>query len=259
MIEDIRKDLISVIVPVYNVERYLRECLDSLLSQTYPNLEIILIDDGSEDSSGAICDEYASNNENIKAIHKANQGLGIARNVGLQKMHGKYVTFVDSDDYVDKAYIEKLYRGVIDNQVDVCKLGFTRFGDGTKPYKSTEYKDIKFEDKEARNKFLPLMLGSSPESSDAIEMCVCGTIYLAEHITNHMVTFPSERNLISEDLIFNIEYMQYACGACLLNDNSYYYRINPKSLSKRYLADRVVKYCSFYRYEVNRLDRKSVV
>ena len=74
MIEDIRKDLISVIVPVYNVERYLRECLDSLLSQTYPNLEIILIDDGSEDSSGAICDEYASNNENIKAIHKANQG-----------------------------------------------------------------------------------------------------------------------------------------------------------------------------------------
>ena len=84
-------------------------------------------------------------------------------------------------------------------------------------------------------------------------MCVCGTIYLAEHITNHMVTFPSERNLISEDLIFNIEYMQYACGACLLNDNSYYYRINPKSLSKRYLADRVVKYCSFYRYEVNRL------
>ena len=91
---------VTIIVPVYNVEKYLRKCLDSLINQTYKNLEIIVIDDGSMDSSGKICDEFAEKDDRVIVIHQKNAGVSIARNVGLDRMSGDYVTFVDSDDYL---------------------------------------------------------------------------------------------------------------------------------------------------------------
>ena len=99
-------ELISVIVPVYKVEPYLRRCIDSIISQTYHNLEIILVDDGSPDGCPEICDEYAERDSRIKVIHKKNGGLSDARNVGLGSSSGKYVTFVDSDDWIDNDLIE---------------------------------------------------------------------------------------------------------------------------------------------------------
>lgn len=96
-------DLISVIIPVYNVEPYLKKCLDSVVAQTYKEIEIILVDDGSTDGSGLICDEYAARDKRIKVIHKQNGGLSDARNVGLERCGGRYVTFIDSDDYVANA------------------------------------------------------------------------------------------------------------------------------------------------------------
>lgn len=102
-------DLISVIVPVYNVENYIEECCKSLLEQTYSNIEILLIDDGSKDNSGKICDVFANKFNNFKVYHKENGGLSDARNYGLKFAKGEYVTFVDSDDTVEKNYIEELY------------------------------------------------------------------------------------------------------------------------------------------------------
>lgn len=104
-----KDDLISVIVPVYNVEKYLRKCIDSILCQTYKNFEIILIDDGSSDNSGKICDEYLNRDERISVFHKKNQGLSEARNTGIKKAKGKYLTFVDSDDFINEEYILNLY------------------------------------------------------------------------------------------------------------------------------------------------------
>ena len=101
-------DLISVIVPVYKVEQYLRKCVDSILNQTYQNLEIILVDDGSPDCCGAICDEYARRDGRVKVIHKSNGGLSDARNAGLDIMTGDYVGFVDSDDWIEPEMYEKL-------------------------------------------------------------------------------------------------------------------------------------------------------
>ena len=118
--------LISVIIPVYNVEKYLGECIDSVLHQTYKELEIILVDDGSKDYSGKICDGYAEKFENITVIHKENAGLGFARNTGLDCIHGKYVTFLDSDDYLKEDTIEMLYDNLKKNQVDMCKSGFRK-------------------------------------------------------------------------------------------------------------------------------------
>ena len=100
--------LVSIIVPVYNVEKYLKKCVDSIINQTYSNLEIILSDDGSTDQSSSICDEYARRESRIKVIHKANGGLSDARNAGVKIASGKYITFIDSDDYIEKEAIEIL-------------------------------------------------------------------------------------------------------------------------------------------------------
>lgn len=101
--------LISVIVPAYGVEKYIEKCLDSIINQTYRNIEIILIDDGSKDSSGEICDNYAKLDSRIKVYHKENGGLSDARNYGIERATGEYLTFIDSDDYVDLDYIEFMY------------------------------------------------------------------------------------------------------------------------------------------------------
>ncbi len=111
-------DLITIVVPIYNVEKYLRKCIDSIIQQTYKNLEIILIDDGSTDDSGKICDEY-KNQQRIKVIHKQNGGLSDARNIGIDNANGKYITFVDSDDFITKDSIEVLYKNIIKGEKEI--------------------------------------------------------------------------------------------------------------------------------------------
>lgn len=114
------KPLISVIVPVYNVEQYLKKCLDSVISQTYTNLEIILVDDGSTDLGGKICDEYASKDDRITVIHKANGGLGFARNSGLEICSGEYIMFVDSDDWLSADAVQVLYDCIVADGSDLA-------------------------------------------------------------------------------------------------------------------------------------------
>ena len=119
-------DLISVIVPVYKVENYLHKCVDSIINQTYKNLEIILVDDESPDNCPKICDDYAKRDSRIKVIHKKNGGLSSARNAGLDIAKGKYIEFVDSDDYIDIEMISVLYNLLIQNQADmsICSLQY---------------------------------------------------------------------------------------------------------------------------------------
>ena len=126
-------ELISVIVPVYKVEEYLRRCIDSIINQTYKNLEIILVDDGSPDNCGKICDEYAKKDGRIKVIHKENGGLSDARNVGIEKSFGEYITFIDSDDYVESNYISVLYDLIkrYNTQISVAD-NFIEYVDGYK-------------------------------------------------------------------------------------------------------------------------------
>ena len=117
-------ELVSIIVPVYNVEKYLRPCLDSILAQTYKNLEIILVDDGSPDHSGAICDEFAARDPRVRVIHKTNGGLSDARNAGLDIATGDYIGFVDSDDWIAEDMFEYLLRNILVHSADIAECGY---------------------------------------------------------------------------------------------------------------------------------------
>ena len=125
-------DLISVIIPVYNVEEFLERCIKSIIEQTYKNLEIILVNDGSTDSSGKMCDIYEKKDKRIKVIHKKNGGLSDARNVAIDICKGKYITFVDSDDFVFKKYIENLYTSLKENDADISTCSYIEFSSEVK-------------------------------------------------------------------------------------------------------------------------------
>lgn len=117
-------DLISVVIPVYNVENCLDKCVESIVNQTYRNLEIILVDDGSSDKCPSMCDEWAKKDSRIKVIHKENGGVSSARNAGLKLVGGKYVSFVDSDDYLEYSAYEIMYNAVIKDDFDICVCNF---------------------------------------------------------------------------------------------------------------------------------------
>lgn len=112
-------DLITVVIPIYNVEKYLRKCIDSVIDQSYKNIEIILVDDGSPDNCGKICDEYKVKDQRIKVIHKPNGGLSDARNAGINIAKGKYITFIDSDDYILEDCIQTLYNNIKKSNKDI--------------------------------------------------------------------------------------------------------------------------------------------
>lgn len=239
--------LISVVIPVYNVEKYLKQCIDSVMNQDYKELEIILVNDGSTDKSGEICDEYAKQYSNIKVVHKTNAGLGMARNTGLEHITGEYVTFLDSDDYIDSDLISNLYNGINKNNVDMCKSGFRRITDEKEILVVVEYENKVYDGDKAKQELFPRMIGSMPDKKDSIEMCVCAAMYKSELIKTNKLQFPSERQYISEDLVFNMHYMQNAKGACTIPYVGYNYRLNPASLTQRYREDRFDAFCFFYK------------
>ncbi len=145
--------LISVIVPIYNVEKYLPRCVDSILNQSYKNLEVILVDDGSPDNSPKICDEYAKQDNRIKVVHKQNGGLSDARNAGMEVATGEYVSFIDSDDWVDADFISELYKG-IKSGADVAECATRLFDDNDNTLSTRGSKESKISRDDALAKLI---------------------------------------------------------------------------------------------------------
>lgn len=236
--------LISVIVPVYNVERFLDKCIGTIVNQTYKDLEIILVDDGSTDSSGHICDIWGERDSRIKVIHKKNAGLGFARNTGLEAVSGEYVLYFDSDDYIALNMIETLYRKMVETESDTVFCGLTRvFEDGTETQVPAAY-DRTFVGDEVVDDVLLEMVGSRPQSKDdsALYMSVWHAIYSMDIIRAHNIWFPSERQIMCEDIMYHIDYLKYAQKVTYIRDCLYYYRVNPNSLTQIYDANRFARY-----------------
>lgn len=164
-----KKDLISVIIPIYNVEQYLERCIKSVIEQSYNNLEIILVDDGSKDNCGKICDDYSNKDSRIKVIHKENGGLSEARNVAIDSCKGKYISFIDSDDFVHKDYILNMYTDLCKANADIATCSYQSF------YEESDICDnIIFEERQVYNneQALKLMLYQIGTTTSA-----CGKIY----------------------------------------------------------------------------------
>ncbi len=224
---------VSVIVPIYKVERYLDRCMSSLLNQTLKDIEIIMVDDGSPDNCPAMCDDYAKRDARIKVIHKVNGGLGYARNSGLAVATGDYVAFVDSDDFVDLNMYESLYNMALKEQLDTCFCSYCRYYDGGKRYPSSDSK--------SRELFLQrgdidrLMFGMSGQSPDSvIEMSAWRAIYSMDIIRQNNIQFVSEKVIASEDIIFNIDYLLKASRVGYTPEQYYFYYFNSNSISTNF-------------------------
>ena len=125
---------VSIIIPVYNVQKYLRKCLDSIVNQTFKNIEIIIINDGSSDNSLNICKEYSKKDKRINIINKHNEGVSKARNTGLLYATGEYISFIDSDDWVEQNMIEELYNSITSNKADLCICNFIKENKNKRDY-----------------------------------------------------------------------------------------------------------------------------
>ncbi|MGN0182441.1 MAG: glycosyltransferase family 2 protein [Candidatus Ornithomonoglobus sp.] len=237
------EDLISVIVPVYKVEKYLDRCIESLVNQTYVNLEIIIVDDGSPDNCGAMCDAWAEKDKRIKVIHKQNEGLGFARNSGLEVAHGKYVSFIDSDDYVSTSMYEIMYNALNKNNADTCLCGHYIKYTNKSVRNKIPFGTRCFKNKEIIDYILANMIGNVPEADDdyALQMCVWQGLFSKKIIDEYEIRFPSERQYISEDIIFDLKYYTYSKKLVTVDDCLYYYCMNGPSLTRLYRSDRFEK------------------
>lgn len=223
---------VSIVVPVYKVEKYLSQCVDSLLAQTLKEIEIILVDDGSPDNSPKICDDYSRKDNRVRVIHKENQGLGRARHSGYQEVRGKYVAFFDSDDYVSKDLYKTLYDRAEEANLDACFCDILNFSDGREPYPYTrESTELSFKDKQSiltfsLNMLCPLL---SQEETILYPHTQWNYIVRKDKLVESNVEFVSEREYVSEDLIFNLLWLPYANRIEWLENPLIYHRIDNAS------------------------------
>ncbi len=205
------KALISVIIPVYNVAEYIDRCIESLLSQTYSNIEIILINDGSKDNSSAICHNLANlHQEKIKVIDQENKGVSAARNAGLDIATGEYIAFVDADDWVSSGYLEKLYTAVIENDADLASCGFVEWYNENKQKKHIRPKPGVYSKKEF---YQTMRLNQVP---------LWATMYKRSIIEQHRIRFDMLLRRM-EDGCFVAEYCAYCDKFVTIPEHLYYY------------------------------------
>lgn len=215
--------LISVIVPIYKVEEYLRECIDSILNQTYQNLEIILVNDGSPDSCGQICEEYAKQDDRIVVIHKENGGLSDARNAGLDICKGEYISFVDSDDRIHPQFIEILYQNLVENKAEISIVSLLKFNKNSDIYicnnsKLTEFSKNQIFDNLYDNSYCPNLV------------VAWNKLYKKDLFDK--IRYPKGR--VHEDE-FVIHHIYGKCSKIILSFNQlYYYRQRPKSIMSNF-------------------------
>ena len=218
------KDLISIIVPIYNIEKYLRDCIHSLINQTYQNIEVILVDDGSKDESNKICDEYSQKYDFVKVIHKTNGGLSDARNIGMQHAKGTYISFVDGDDIIDKDYIKKLYEAIKINQKSIAVCGYNRFQEKEELLKLD--KKNTFDSKvETAESYLKKVLYQ--KNQNVYSISAWGKLYQKEIFQN--IQFPKGK--IYEDIYVIADIISQVDSIAVVKENLYYYRITNNSIT----------------------------
>lgn len=225
--------MVSIVVPIYNAAKYLPECIESLINQEYHDIEILLVDDGSTDDSPVICCEYEKIDHRIRYIRKENGGVSSARNEGIRFARGKYLTFVDSDDYLDRNIINLAVKLMIESNADMIGWNALIVNNNEK----RKAKDIRFCQDDFADIQAALISNYTSECycGDYIR-AVWGKLLKSSVIHENNISF-SEELYIGEDAVFLMEYMQHIQSAVLTNEFGYYYRILPNSAVRRYKSD----------------------
>lgn len=217
--------MVSIVMPVYNKHRYLTKSLNSIINQTYKNFELIIVDDGSTDGSEKLCDEFAQKDQRIKVIHLKNSGVSNARNIGLDNAKGKYIQFIDSDDYVDEDMLEKLYGKATQYDVDIVISGITKVNHNY----------------EVLNKTLPKLIGvksknemlenfSAEQRSTGIYGCVSNKFIKRDIVEKIKLRFDTKIKL-AEDLDFYLKLYEHISSIYFYDTSFYYYIQNAANSS----------------------------
>lgn len=222
---------ISVIVPVYNVENTLNRCIDSIISQTFQDYEIVLVDDGSPDSSSVICDYYAMHYNNIHVIHKENGGLSSARLAGYESARGSYICFVDSDDYITEDYLSVLYNAITNEDCQMAMCGYNLISMHRSQIVRLPFGDGACASKEDILQYIYGILGR-PINGVKLPCFVWNKMYKKELIESDY--FMSERKFFMEDHVFNLLYAKKIKKIAVIDKPLYCYTVNLHSLTNRY-------------------------
>lgn len=244
------EELVSVVVPVYNTEKYLDRCVSSIVGQTYSALEILLIDDGSPDGCPGLCDGWAQKDHRIRVIHKQNEGLGEARNTGIRNARGAYICFFDSDDYVAPDLIEKAMASAKEHGSELICFGMytvNRRGE-VKRGMIPSARQLVYSQNEVTEVFLPRLVGPDPRTGegDSITMSACSKLFSMELIRRTGWRFVSEREIISEDFYSLLKLLADMEKVSILPEGLYFYCENQASLTRKYRPERFERVCHFY-------------
>ena len=210
--------MISIIIPIYNSASYLNQCIESILNQTYTDWECILINDGSKDNSGNICDNWTKRDDRIHVIHQTNQGVSAARNRGIQESKGEYITFIDSDDWVNKTYLYDLINGIKDSKTDLVVSGLVQ------EYTNGNNKKFVFPNSIIYEISSNHILEFVEMNKLALFYGPVAKLYKSYIIKNNNIEFPIDYSY-GEDLIFNYQYLNHIHRISNIPVNNYHYRI----------------------------------
>lgn len=241
--------LVTIVVPVYNAKKYLDRCVSSLVGQTYRNLEIILVDDGSADGSSDLCDKWGEKDSRIKVIHKKNAGAGMARNTGISASNGEYICFCDCDDYFHTDTVKTCYEKAYIEKADVVFFGFEKISNDGKVIKIVKpLKEYVFRDEEIRLSFIPNIMDADSNFSDFGGEAL--------RISNMMISMPlinkihwqieSEREVFSEDVYSSLVLFAHVKCAVVLDEAFYYYCCNNASMTRNVRENEFSQINKFY-------------
>ena len=246
-------ELISIIVPIYNTEKYLHQCLDSILNQTYANFEVLLVNDGSTDSSGIICQEYVERDSRFRYFEKDNGGVASARNLGLEHSEGTYITFIDSDDWVEQNYLDVLYTALKENDTDVAISTYKRFAqDGVFYLRSYSREDDEFLNlgTRSRDSFLEILprLGELDHSFYSISSKLIKRKIVGNLLFDEQVSYAEDLNFFFH-LYLGVESVVY------VRDYTYIYRTHDASTSQNVNELKALQELEIYKSMFQQIDR----
>lgn len=226
--------MISIIVPIYKVEKYLPQCIESIVNQTYSNLEIILVNDGSPDRCGEICDKYAENDNRIKVVHKPNGGLVSARKAGVQIASGEYIAFVDGDDWIDKTLYQEMNHCLNSDDIDIVCAGFIQVNGDERVKYSNHFSSGTYDRSDIKNIILPELLCIKASYESGIVSAVWNKLFKTELIKDCIFSI-DEKVTLGEDAICSYSCIINANKIIICNEvYGYYYRYNIEAMTKAY-------------------------